>query len=53
MCISRARKNQRLILFRNEYIEKILEKFGMSNAKLVSMSLASHITLCKDMCPRA
>ena len=52
MRITRDRKNQILIFSQSTYVEKVLERFGMQNAKLVSTCLASHFRLCKDMCPK-
>ena len=34
-----------------EYIEKVLQRFRMQNAKSASTPLASHFKLSKDMCP--
>ena len=34
-----------------EYIEKVLQRFRMQNAKPVSTHLASHFELSKEMCP--
>ena len=35
-----------------DYIEKVLERFRMHNAKLVSTPLAIHLKLSKEMCPK-
>ena len=42
MKISRDRKMKTLILFQQEYIEKVLERFEMQSAKVVSTPFASH-----------
>jgi hypothetical protein len=52
MRITRDRKNRRLTLSQGEYIEKVLERFTMHNAKPVSTPLASHFKLTKEMCPK-
>ena len=53
MRITRDMKNQKLIFSQSDYAEKVLERFGMQNAKPVSIPLVSHFRLCKDMCPKA
>jgi hypothetical protein len=52
MRITRDRKNRKLTLSQGEYIEKVLERFRMQNAKPVSTPLASHFKLTKEMCPK-
>jgi hypothetical protein len=52
MRITRDKKNRKLTLSQGEYIEKVLERFRMQNAKPVSTPLASHFKLTKEMCPR-
>ena len=42
MRITRDKKNHKLTLYQGEYIEKVLERFKMQNAKPVSTPLASH-----------
>ena len=39
------------MLSQGEYIEKVLQRFRMQNAKPVSTPLASHFKLSKDTCP--
>jgi len=51
MRINRDRKNCKLALSQSEYIEKVLKRFNMQNAKLVSIPLASHFKLSKEECP--
>jgi hypothetical protein len=45
MKISRDRKNRRLWLSQESYIEKVLDRFNMSKAKPVSSPLAGHLKL--------
>ena len=52
MRIKKDRKNRKLTLSKGEYIEKVLERFRMQNAKLVSTPLAIHFKLSKKMCPK-
>ena len=52
MRITRDRKNHKLTLSQSEYIEKVLERFKMQDAKEVSTPLASHFKLTKEMCPK-
>ena len=51
MRMTRDRKKRKLTLSQGEYIEKVLQRFRMQNAKLISTRLASHFKLSKDMCP--
>ena len=52
MRITRDRKNKKLTLSQSEYIEKVLKRFNMQNAKPVSIPLASHFKLSKEACPK-
>ena len=52
MRITRDKKNCKLTLSQGEYTEKVLERFRMKNAKLVSTPLAIHFKLIKEMCPK-
>jgi hypothetical protein len=47
MRITRYGKNHKLTLSQGEYIEKVLERFRMQNAKPVSTPLAIHFKLTK------
>jgi hypothetical protein len=47
MRIRSDRKNYNLTLSQGEYIEKVLERFKMQNAKSVSTPLARHLKLTK------
>jgi hypothetical protein len=50
--ITRHRKNRKLTYFQGEYIEKVLERFRMQNAKPVSTPLDIHFKLNKEMYPK-
>eukprot|EP00253_Pinus_taeda_P001525 PITA_01525 len=52
MRITRDRKNRKLTFSQNEYIQKVLKRFNMHNAKPVSTPFASHFKLSKEMCPK-
>jgi hypothetical protein len=52
MRIIRDEKNCKLTLSQGEYIEKVLERFRMKNAKPISTPLANHFKLNKEMCPK-
>jgi hypothetical protein len=52
MRITRDKKNHKLTLSQGEYIEKVLERFRMKNAKPISTPLESHFKLTKKMCPK-
>ena len=50
--INRYRKNHKLTLSQNEYIQKVLEIFNMENEKSVNTPLASHLKLSKEIFPK-
>ena len=52
MRITRRRKNRKLTLSQSEYIEKVLKRFNMQNEKPISIPLASHFKLSKEVCPK-
>ena len=52
MNISRDRKNRTLMLSQAEYVEKVLQRFSIENAKVVSTPLPGHLKLTKEMCPK-
>jgi hypothetical protein len=52
MRITRDKKNRKLTLSQGEYIEKVLERFRMKNAKPIGTHLANHFKLTKEMCPK-
>ena len=51
MKISRDKKNRKLWLSQENYIEKVLEKFNMSKANAVCSPLAGHLKLNSKQCP--
>ena len=51
MRIERDRSSNKLYLSQEKYIEKILCKFKMDNAKAVSCPLAAHFKLSTKQCP--
>ena len=51
MMISRDRKNIKLWLSQESYIEKVLERFNMSKAKAACSPLASHLKFISKQCP--
>ncbi|KAI4296788.1 hypothetical protein L6164_036713 [Bauhinia variegata] len=51
MKIIRDRKNGKLWLSQQKYIEKVLERFNMGNVKKVGTPLAGHFKLSKKQCP--
>jgi len=52
MKICRDRKNRKLTLSQAAYVEKVLQRFHMENAKAISTPLPSHLKLTKEMCPK-
>ena len=52
MRISWDMKNRTSTLSQSEYIKKVLNRFNMQNAKVVSTPLASHFKLTKEMCTK-
>eukprot|EP00253_Pinus_taeda_P008627 PITA_08627 len=53
MEIHRDRKNGKLWLSQQKYVEKVLEKFSMNNVKPINIPLASHFKLSSVLSPRA
>ncbi|CAH9088439.1 unnamed protein product [Cuscuta epithymum] len=51
MEIARDRKARKLWLSQEKYIERVLQRFNMKQAKPVSTPLASHFNLSKRACP--
>ncbi|GKV38176.1 hypothetical protein SLEP1_g46114 [Rubroshorea leprosula] len=51
MKIFRDRKNKKLWLSQEKYIEKVLDRFNMSKAKPVGTPLAGHFKLSTEQCP--
>ena len=52
MKIQRNRKNKKLTLSQVDYIAKVLQRFSMENAKVVSTPLPGHLKLTKEMRPK-
>ncbi|KAH0685102.1 hypothetical protein KY289_022854 [Solanum tuberosum] len=50
MRITRLRDERKIYLSQKKYIERVLERFNMKNAKPVSTPLAGHMKLSKKMC---
>jgi hypothetical protein len=51
MEIDRDRKNGKLWLSKQKYVEKILMRFGMNNVKPIQIPLASHFKISSGLCP--
>ena len=51
MQITRDRKNGKLWLSQEKYVEKVLKRFNMDQAKPVSCPFQSQAKLSKKMCP--
>jgi hypothetical protein len=51
MDIFRDRKNGKLWLSQQKYVEKILLRFGMNSVKPVSIPLTSHFNISSSLCP--
>jgi hypothetical protein len=49
--IQRSRKDKKLFISQEKYIEKVLERFNMNNAKVVSSPLATHFKLSTKQSP--
>ena len=49
--IHRYRKDKKLYISQEQYIEKVLERFNMNNAKVVSSPLATHFKLSTKQSP--
>ena len=52
MKITRDKQNHLLKLSQEDYIEKVLKRFNMNNAKSVTLPLAKHFKLTKHLCPK-
>ncbi|CAA0830117.1 Uncharacterized mitochondrial protein AtMg00810 [Striga hermonthica] len=53
MEIRRDRGSKKLWLSQKGYVEKVLQRFGMNEAKPVGTPLANHFKLSVDMCPKS
>ncbi|KAL4582349.1 hypothetical protein LXL04_006896 [Taraxacum kok-saghyz] len=51
MKITRDRKARKLFLSQEEYVERVIKRFNMENAKPVGTPLANHFKLSKRNCP--
>jgi hypothetical protein len=51
MKIVRDRKARKLFLSQEEYVERVIKRFNMENAKPVGTPLANHLKLSKKSCP--
>uniref|UniRef100_A0A3Q7HRN6 Reverse transcriptase Ty1/copia-type domain-containing protein n=1 Tax=Solanum lycopersicum TaxID=4081 RepID=A0A3Q7HRN6_SOLLC len=51
MQIVRDRKTKKLVLSQEKYIQKVLRRFSMDKAKVVSTPLAMHFKLSTKQCP--
>ena len=51
MKIMHDKKNKKLWLSQEKYIEKVLDRFNMKSAKPVGTPLATHFKLSTDLCP--
>jgi hypothetical protein len=49
--IQRSRKDKKLFISQDQYIEKVLERFNMNKAKVVSSPLATHFKLSTKQSP--
>ena len=52
MRITRDKKNCKLTLSKSDYIQKVLKIFNMKNEKPISIPLANHFKLSKEVCPK-
>ncbi|KAF2291596.1 hypothetical protein GH714_025996 [Hevea brasiliensis] len=52
MKITRDRSVGKLFLFQQAYVENVLKRFNMNNAKPVTVSFAAHFKLSADMLPK-
>jgi len=52
MKIHRKRREEKLFLSQKKYIEKILERFDLLDAKHVKTPLATHFRLSADLFPQ-
>ncbi|KAF2325201.1 hypothetical protein GH714_025160 [Hevea brasiliensis] len=52
MEITRDRSVGKLFLSQQAYVEKVLKRFNMNNAKAVTISFAAHFKLSADMSPK-
>lgn len=52
MTIIHDRQKKEIRLSQKQYIDKVVDRFGMAEAKVVSTPLVGHFRLFSDMCPK-
>lgn len=52
MKINRDRRKKEIMLSQKEYIDKVVERFGMADAEVVFIPLVTHFRLSSDLCPK-
>jgi hypothetical protein len=52
MTITRDRKKKEITLSQQQYIDKVVERFGMADAKIAPLPLAGHFRLSSELCPK-
>ncbi|KAL5553780.1 hypothetical protein UlMin_041181 [Ulmus minor] len=52
MDILRYEVTSDLVLSQKEYLNKVIRRFGMVDAKLVAVPLAAHFKLSSELCPK-
>lgn len=52
MMITRDREKKEITLSQKEYIDKVVDCFGIADANIVSTPLATHFKLSSDLCPK-
>ena len=50
--ITRSKQQRKIYLSQKSYLEKLLSRFGMANAKVVSVPFASHFKLSSEQSPK-
>jgi len=50
--LQREKSSKKLWLSQRGYVEKVLDRFGMSSVKPVSTPLANHFKLSSNQCPK-
>lgn len=51
MTITRDREKKEIALSQKEYFDKVIDRFGIADANIVSTPLATHFQLSSDLCP--
>lgn len=52
MTITRDKKKREITLSQKQYIDKVVERFGMADAKVTPIPLADHFRLSSELCPK-